>query len=139
MLKQGKVMIKRLDELYSTVLAARYLRISYGTWKNHVFIRGYVTPMLKGKTAVFTRRMLNAYADGDRDVKPTEAEEAEVYDTNEAADYCGMELEAFKFHAFTAENVRSVKVGHARLYIRADLDDFLREKRGVGRPSSKGD
>lgn len=133
------VMIKKLDELYSTAQAAAYLSVSYGTWKNHVFVKGYVTPMLKGKTAVFTRRMLDAYANGRRNVKPTTKEEAEVYDSNEAADYCDMELPAFKHHAFTGGNVRSVKVGHARLYIRADLDAFLAEKRGAGRPSSKGD
>lgn len=61
-------------------------------------------------------------------------EDKKLFSTAEAADYLGLKLSTMKYHVFTAGNVRFQMVGNSLVFIRSDLDEFKKNKRGPGRP-----
>jgi hypothetical protein len=53
----------------------------------------------------------------------------------DAARYCGMSISALKYHIYTAGDLSGRSIGHSLIFERAQLDQFLAEKRRPGRPA----
>ena len=50
-------------------------------------------------------------------------------DEQEAAAYCRMKIETLKYYSKRLNEIPHIRVGRERLYLRDDLDQFLRAKR----------
>jgi len=92
----------KLKDFYSTKDAYKYLverghSISYGTFKSHIHVYKHIAPIRFGtdgknrpRALLFTRRLLNAYINGERPCAPTEAEKTAVVGADEAMELSGL-------------------------------------------------
>jgi excisionase family DNA binding protein len=56
-----------------------------------------------------------------------------MYSTSEAADYIGITVSGMWYH-IQRGNLKPTKVGNSNVFTKSQLDEFLRNKRGPGRP-----
>jgi hypothetical protein len=61
-----------------------------------------------------------------------------VYDTKAAAEYVGVKKETISYHLYVSQDLQpSFYIGRSPAFTRENLDNFMANKRGQGRPKSK--
>jgi hypothetical protein len=60
----------------------------------------------------------------------------DLFDTNRAAEYCGLKLSAFKYYVYRKQAIRGELKGGVLIFRKSALDDFMK-KRTDGRGRGK--
>ena len=136
--------IMNIDDVFSVKEAVDNLGVKKPTFMHQTshpetakYIEGIVPT---ARMRVYTRRMLEEYKAGNFPVRPL-PEEIAAFGTDifmtigDAAVYLGIPENTLKWHAITSDppNIKSKKVGHARLFHKRDLDDFSERESQTGR------
>lgn len=144
-------MKKPRQKLFSFVEALEWFAanghdVAEGTFNAHVHVDGRIQPLRIGerqyddrvlsRSIAFTRRMLQAYAAGARDVKPTAVEERDFIGTSRAAELFPDLTDTALRRAVHAGRVWSQNVGNALVLYRPDLVDYVENRRR--RPGAPG-
>ena len=134
-------LIMNLHDLFSNTEAAAHLGIDHDTFRFDARITGIpVGERLNRFTGnpeplswVYTRRMLDDYANGRFPVNPTEDELRLVLSTEQAADLLGVATTAVSQRVYRG-TLPSKKVGKVRLFLRWDIEQALRESQTTAVP-----
>jgi excisionase family DNA binding protein len=127
-------LVMNLHDLFSNTEAADHLGLEVDTFRFDGRITGIPvgqrTNRYSGQpeplTWVYTRRMLDDYADGRFPITPNEAELQSVLSTEQAAELMGVDRTAVSQRVYRG-TLPSKKVGKMRLFLRWDIEQALRE------------
>lgn len=138
-------LVMNLHDLFSNTEAADHLGLEVDTFRFDGRITGIPvgqrTNRYSGQpeplTWVYTRRMLDDYADGRFPITPTEDELQSVLSTEQAAEVMGVDRTAVSQRVYRG-TLPSKKVGKMRVFLRWDIEQALRESTTVDLPAGLG-
>ena len=62
----------------------------------------------------------------------------QLFGVKEAAEYCSLAARTIKYHIYESGELQAdALIGHSLVFTQATLDDFLKNRRPVGRPKAK--
>jgi hypothetical protein len=134
-------LVMNLHDLFSNTEAADHLGLEVDTFRFDGRITGIPvgqrTNRYSGQpeplTWVYTRRMLDDYADGRFPISPTEDELQSVLSTEQAAEVMGVDRTAVSQRVYRG-TLPSKKAGKMRLFLRWDIEQTLREGQTITPP-----
>lgn len=138
-------LVMDLHDLFSNTEAATHLGLGVDEFRFDERIAGIpvgerqnrYTGQPEPLTWVYTRRMLDNYANGRFPIEPTEDERRSVLSTEQAADVLGVAATAVSQRVYRG-TLPSKKVGKVRVFLRWDIEQALRESIMTAVPDGLG-